>query len=349
VTKIPSSTEGTLMLGGRRVGVGRIIKRRELGALIFIPASEEVKECSFAFTVSGGGSGAEIECKLKFIDKVNYEPTIDSETVSASVINTQESISVSGRLTATDPEGDRIDYIIVSYPKRGVIELFDNGRFRYTPEEGYTGRDKFTYVARDEYGNYSEPQKMKLRITDRMSDAVYSDMEGRSEYNAALAVTAMGIMNGRIMGDSLYFQPDMEVSRAEFVAMAMKALGIRRDSTLSSTFFDDDGDIDPALKGYIATAQRIGAISGDFTDGKLLFSPRESITKYEAAKIMAELMGTTEGEESVFAADDGIPAWARGSVEAMYTLGIFELGEDTPTDLLTRGAVASYLYRLSSL
>ncbi|MBR5144605.1 MAG: hypothetical protein IKW53_06105, partial [Clostridia bacterium] len=72
VTEIPLSTEGTLLLGGRRVGKGRVIKRKNLGALVFIPASDSVTECSFKFTVDGYAGGAEIECIMKFIDKVNY-------------------------------------------------------------------------------------------------------------------------------------------------------------------------------------------------------------------------------------------------------------------------------------
>ena len=70
ITEIPASTEGTLLLSGRRVGKGRVIKRKNLGALVFIPASESVSECKFKFTVDGYAGGAEIECIMKFIDKV---------------------------------------------------------------------------------------------------------------------------------------------------------------------------------------------------------------------------------------------------------------------------------------
>ena len=49
ITAVPESNQGTLMLAGRRVGVGTVIKRKNIGALVFIPASGEVKECSFKF------------------------------------------------------------------------------------------------------------------------------------------------------------------------------------------------------------------------------------------------------------------------------------------------------------
>jgi len=353
ITEIPSSTEGTLLLGGRRVGKGRVIKRQSLGSLMFIPASDSVSECKFKFTVDGYAGGAEIECILKFIDKVNYAPKATGDSVGAGNVSTQQAISFFGNLTATDPEGDDIEYIIVSYPKNGILTMVDesNGRYQYTPIGNFKGKDKFTYVARDEYGNYSEPTSVTVKVNERMCDTVYRDMEDREEYNAAVAMTAMGIMSGRQVGDDLYFDPDKTVSRAEFVTMAMKCAGIRADSTITSTYFDDDDDISVSLKSYIATAQRTGLIVGDFKDGKLLFSPDEEITRYEAAKILATLLGSdAEGEESVFATDNDIPVWARAGVYAMCSLGIFDSEDNASlSDKITRGDVAEYLYRIANM
>ena len=166
VTKIPPSTEGTLLLSGRRVGEGRVIKKKHLGALVFVPASNNVAESRFAFTVEGYAGGAEIECIMKFIDKVNYAPSIPEEAISAMALKTQENISAYGKLTATDPEEDAIEFIIVSYPKSGTLELVDKeiGKYRYTPSSSYTGSDSFVYVARDEYGNYSSPARVKVKV-----------------------------------------------------------------------------------------------------------------------------------------------------------------------------------------
>ena len=350
ITELPLSTEGTLLLSGRRVGKGRVIKRKNLGGLVFIPASDTVKECKFKFTVDGYAGGAEIECIMKFIDKVNYAPEALGDTMGASSINTQQSISVWGNLGATDPEGDELQYIIVSYPKRGLLTLTENdsGRYCYTPIGKYTGKDKFSYVVRDEYGNYSKPMTVSVRVNERMCDTVYRDMEEREEYNAAVAMTALGIMSGVQLGDDLYFHPDERVTRAEFVAMAMKCAGIKADSSLTSTYFDDDSEISPSLKGYIATAQRTGLIVGDFKSGKLLFSPNGEITRYEAAKILADISGANgEGEESVFAGDNDIPIWSRAGVYAMCSLGVFD-SEDTSSlsEKITRADVAEYLYRI---
>lgn len=345
VTKLPSSTEGTLILGGRRVGEGREIGRREIGNLVFLPASDQVKEASFKFKLSGY-SGGEVECVMKFIDKVNYAPTADGAATGR--LTTQAEIAVFGRLGGSDPEGDALEFVIVSYPSRGVIELSDSevGTFRYTPYDGYVGSDRFSYVVRDEYGNWSEPVSVSIRVQRRMCETVYRDMVGREEYNAAVAMTAMGVMSGSVVGDDHYFSPDGEVSRAEFVTMAMKCAGIGADAELWASYFDDDGDIPESLRGYVATAQRMGLIVGDFKDGELVFGPNEAITKYEAAKIMAALIDADRGgDEDPAAADERVPVWARAGVSAMCVLGVFESDEDT-TETVTRADAASYLYRL---
>ena len=349
VTKIPASTEGTLLIGGRRVGEGRVIKRKNLASLVFVPASGDVTECSFAFTVDGYAGGAEIKCILKFTDKLNYAPKTEEKTS----VTTQENISYFGHLTAVEPEGDGLKFMIVSYPKRGTLTLIDSesGKYRYTPAEDYTGTDKFVYVARDEYGNYSSLSTVSVRVSDRLCDTVYNDMEDRAEYNAAVAMTAMSVMGGTLVGDGIYFMPDGQVSRAEFVAMAMKCCGVRPDTTLTSTYFDDNCDIKAGLLPYVATAQRIGLINGDFDGKGLYFKPNDAITKYEAAGILARLLGTDENaEESVFASDDSIPIWARSGVAAMRTLGIFDTDElEDLSSYVTRADVAEYLYRLNRM
>ena len=156
----------------------------------------------------------------------------------------------------------------------------------------------------------------------------------------------MGVMCGSIVGDDLYFSPEREVSRAEFVAMAMKSLGIRADSTLKSSYFDDDADIPSSLVGYVATAQKAGVVNGTFAGGKLLFRPNETITKYEAAKIMSVLLNATESEEDTsYAENSDVPVWARPSVTAMTVLGIFD--ESDISGKVTRADAAEYLYKMT--
>lgn len=349
ITQLPEGSEGTLMLGDRKLAEGQTVRRRNLASLCFIPASASVTESGFKFTVDELCGGAELECIIKFVEKVNYAPKIDTDANTAVTVTTQKGISVYGDMSAEDPEGDDIDYIIVSYPKYGLITLPENdGEFIYTPSEDYEGRDSFTYVARDEYGNYSKPHKVPIRVTARMSPVVYIDTVGNREENAAIAMTALGIMSGTQVGDDMYFNPEGTVTRAEFVAMAMKACGMKANTNLKATFFDDNDLIPASLVSYVATAQKKGIVNGAFDGEGLKFRPNEAITKYEASIIMSALMGGAGDEVSVsFENMYSIPVWARDEVGAMYRLGIFQADESISAEAtITRIDAAGYLYRL---
>lgn len=353
VTKLPDAEDGVLMLGDRKLEAGQSVRRRSLASLCFIPASDAVTESSFCFTADELCGGAELRCTLKFIEKVNYSPEINTDTGVSTAVTTQQGISVWGVMKAEDPEDDDIDYIIVSYPKYGTLTLSKEvkGEFIYTPTGDYEGRDSFIFVARDEYGNYSKPEEVSVKITSRMCGVVYIDTRGARQENAVIAMTAMGIMDGKLIGDDMYFSPDDAVTRAEFIAMAMKTLGVRPNSQLKESFFDDNDDIPKSLMGYVATAQRKGIINGAFDGESLNFRPNEPITKYEASIIMAKLLGEENGDVSVsFENMQDIPVWARDEVGSMFRLGIFSAEECITRDATpTRIEVAEYLYRLSSV
>ena len=346
IKSLPSAQDGRLLYAGKAAEAGQKIKRKNIPSLVFIPSSKEVSEASFTFTVDGYASGCEIKCLMRFIDKVNYAPKTNSDKSEAIV--TWEDISHYGRLNGYDPEGDRLEYMVIEYPKYGSITVGEEGDYVYTPTENYIGKDSFSYVLRDEYGNYSSPATIKITVDQRLSDITYTDMIGKREHGAAIAMTALGIMSGRTVGDGIYFEPDVEVTRAEFISLAMKTLGIRQDTSVTSTYFDDDRMIPDALRGYVATAQRIGVAKGCFVNGELLFNPNKPITKYDAAVIMATLKGTSsESEESVFAELNDIPVYARGSVLSMYEVGVFDHNDEgTEGCAITRAEAANYLYKL---
>lgn len=351
LTSIPSSNDGTLLLAGRRVKEGQTIKRKNVAAMVFVPASADVEEVSFSFVLENGDTQTKSECKMRFIDRINYAPKTPDDEKSSLSLTTQAEISVYGRLEGTDPEGDKLEYIIAAYPKNGSLRIIDeeSGAYKYTPINGFSGYDSFVYVLRDEYGNYSEATEVGIKIVERLSAEVYADMTDRSEYNAAVAMSAMGIMSARVLGDDKYFMPDETVTRAEFVAMAMKAVGMRSDSTLTKSFFDDNSEIPASLVGYVATAQIAGIIDGKLSEKGLVFEPNKAITKNEAARIICAIKGINVGEEDeVYFENSSVDFASRGSVLAMLTMGIFDESKESINgqEEVTRANAAEYLYRL---
>ena len=351
ITSLPLSSAGSLMYGGRRVSEGQTIKRKNISALSFIPADANPTECKFSFTSEGLMGGAEMDFVLKFIEKVNYAPEHDFDEDESASLWSQESVSVFGNLAASDPEGDTLEFMVVSYPKSGTLVLTDkeSGAYCYTPVEGFTGKDKFVYVVRDCYGNFTVPAAVEIEVEKRLSSVTYKDMEEHPSANAALVMEAKGIMSGTRIGDDMYFSPELGVTRAEFVAMAMKAHGLRADSTLTSTYFDDNESIPASLRGYVATAARLGIVRGSFDGEGLLFRPNDNVTRSEAALIMSKITGKSGGAEIPTLADgEVLPLWARPAVQGMYGCGIFleSDGAYTHTASVTRAEAADYLLRM---
>ncbi|MBE6634647.1 MAG: hypothetical protein E7617_00415 [Ruminococcaceae bacterium] len=349
ICTLPDKKDGILKLDGSPVNEGQIIKRRALSRLSFCPADASITESQFTFR-ERGSSGAEIRCRMRFTEKVNYAPEVSDSLGQSVKVTTQSGISYFGKLEGSDPEGDKLITLIVRQPKNGSLSLTDaaKGEYRYTPDAGFDGRDSFILVMRDEFGNYSSPEEISVRVTERMSEVVYSDMTDSKSYNAAVAMTAMGIMSGSRIGDNVYFLPEDGVTRAEFVAMAMKAASIKADSTLDKTYFDDNNEIPTPLVGYVATAASIGIVNGSFDGDGLKFRPNDAITVCEAAIVMSNILGVT-AESDYPPGTENLPVWARPHVGAMYEKGIFDLGEeDELSEALTREKAAEYLYRLAS-
>ena len=341
ILTLPSSTDGTLLLAGRRVREGQDIKRRNIAALVFVPADKTVDEAEFSFSLDGEGT---YSCRMRFLEKINYAPEVEKEDSPVFSLSTQEEIGVYGRMSATDPEGDQLEYIIAAYPKSGSLTLLGDGRYKYTPKDDFVGYDAFSFAVRDEYGNYSEAREVVLKVSERMSDIVFRDMTEAEEYNAAVAMSAMGIMSGRLVGDDYYFMPEESVSRAEFVAMAMKAAGIRAD--VGETYFDDNADIPVSLRGYIAAAARRGIVSGRSEGGRLLFDPTRTVSVYEAAAIMCSILGRDSEEAGEYSSLSDVPVWARGDVEVMATLGIIDVDKHELSGGVSRASAAEFLYEM---
>ncbi len=80
------------------------------------------------------------------VNKVNAAAVAESQSV-ATTVNTSADIT----LRATDPDGNALTYAIASEPKSGEISGFDKatGALVYTPTEGFTGKDSFTFKASD--------------------------------------------------------------------------------------------------------------------------------------------------------------------------------------------------------
>jgi len=346
VTELPPIEEGELTVGTTVVNKGQTISAASLSLLRYRAKNDGVSTSSFRFSLPS--SGYDVPCLLYLLDAPNHAPTLSHVSELSVNVSTHKGVTLYGTLPAYDPDGDAYRIEIVSYPKEGLLHLLDRqtGAYTYTPGKGYTGKDSFTYVARDQYGHYSASQTVSLDVHKPSTSAVYTDMLASPDYNAALYMTEAGVMSGTQVGTNLFFYPEETVSRAEFVVMAMNALGIRDLQEASTTVFADDGDIADRAKPYIATAYELGYVKGILRDGVLCFEPNRPITRAEAAVVVSRLVDLAAPTVTpAFADASAIPAYAAPAMHALTDVGAFrtENGQLSPTSAMTRGDTARLL------
>ncbi len=347
VTSLPDAICGSLYLGSEAVSVGRRIRASELSLLTY-EETDDGKGKSNSFCFKANDSAYEMTCNIFMIDEINYSPSVSLASFASLNSTTYKNVMTSGVMSAHDPEGDKMTFEIVRYPKNGRVTVDDaaTGRYTYIPEENFTGEDSFIYVAVDIYGNYSSWQRVNLTVAPKQSMAVYKDLEGDPLHVHAIAMTECGIMNGIQVGDNYYFEADRSVSRAEFVVTAMNSIGIKSLPEVDTTCFYDDEKISSEMKSYISLAYSKGYISGKMVEGNLCFEPDEEIKLSESAVIISNMIGYAEPKVTpAFADRDSIPSFSGKAIESLYTLGVLELPDMKvgACEILTRGDMAKLL------
>ncbi|HZG88361.1 S-layer homology domain-containing protein [Paenibacillus sp.] len=157
------------------------------------------------------------------------------------------------------------------------------------------------------------------------------------------------VLNG---ASATAFAPDRSVTRAEFAAMLVRALGLDERPT-ASKFSDVEGSAWYA--GAVGAAAERGIVGG-VGDGQ--FRPGDTITRQQMAVMIARALtfvgrGQADASASVSAdrfADAAVVAeWAKAEVELAADAGIVSGRPDgtfAPNDESTRAEAAAMLYRL---
>lgn len=343
VTALPPVTEGVLKLGYGEVSVGQSIPRETMAYLTFTP-NEGVKKSSFCFVpvCAGAAAGYALTCHLAITDAVNCCPT---GTKTATAVSTHESLTLTGVLTAQDPDGDAMTFEICNYPQNGTLSLDSaTGSFTYIPRDGYYGEDCFTWRVQDENGAFAPEATVNITVRELLTDYTFSDMEGHAHHTHALRVSEKGLLGGEEMGGKHYFHPQKSLTRAAFVAILLEAAEIKAPPA-ESTGYVDDAEIPAPMKGAIKYAKEQGWLG----EGEQ-FRPNDAIKRAEAAEIAARVLslGSPEYRETV-ADFDTIPVDVADAVYAIYEGGYITTMADgtlSPMGELTRGDAAKFFAKI---
>gem|GEM_PF-6577774 len=157
-------------------------------------------------------------------------------------------------------------------------------------------------------------------------------------------LAGMAIVSGFPDGN---FKPGAAVTRAEFVSMLTRALGLQAKPEAAAKFSDAAG----WAQGAIGAAAEAGLISG-YADGT--FGGSRQITRAEMAVILQRVVRKglvpvvwIEGKD--FADANVLPGWAAEGIRTASAAGLvrgFQDGTFRPGSTATRAETATMLYRL---
>lgn len=321
ITSRPDSSVGQLTLGSVLIPEGQTLSGSNLDRISFMPSGNPSSETA-CFSFSADGAPYDYTCYVRLMSAgmTNSAPTLDCATAASLSAKVPEGGVCGGRLAASDPDGDALVYEIVSYPKHGSVMLADreSGRYIYRPTAGYTGKDRFIYTVRDEWGNYAGEAEVKVTVS-RFGTPEFADMSGSAETFARI-VTSEGLMSGTLVGGEEYFYPERGVTRSEFTVNLLMAAGLEPEDGAVTVFADND-DIPASARPYVSTAYELGLTDGWIRDGKQLFLPNEEISLAEAALMTSRLLGIEYGGAVMVSAPLGEASWAKYEIAALCSAG----------------------------
>ena len=306
ITDLPGA-EGVLTLGTRVLRPGDILTAEQISQMTFSPAGTETdREVAVGYLpIYKTHVAEEAQMTLSIRGKEDKAPVAEDHAAE-----TYKNLPLTGKLKVTDPEGQTMTYTVIRQPKRGTLEIREDGSFTYTPKKNKVGVDSFIYTATDPAGKVSREATVTVTILKPADRMQYQDTVGQDCRFAAEWMRHTGIFSGESLAEQNCFSPEKEVTRGEFVTMLVKTLDIPVDEGLVYTGYEDE--IPTWLQPYLAAAVRSGLTAG--LESPEVFEPGRVITTAEASSMIANGLDLKE----VFSDSEEIPVTRGMAAMALY-------------------------------
>jgi len=193
----------------------------------------------------------------------------------------------------------------------------------------------------------AESGKTLYKMERPEQDGRFRDITGHKNREAIEALADRGVINGMTQDT---FAPDAGLTRAQFCAIVVRALGLAEEQTQAFT----DVSLTDWFCGFVGAASSAGIVNG-IGNGK--FAPQGAITREQAATMLARaskqlgLSGQAKHPDTALA---GYPDAAKAQAYAVDALafcaenGILEADrtELKPAEAICRGEVAQMVWNL---
>ena len=328
ITGLPDSSAGTVMLGTRVLRPGDILTAQQVESMVFQPLrtrEDKVAEVMY-LPIFENRVEPEAVMTLSIRGKEDKAPVAQD-----SALETYKNLSNDGKLLASDPEEQKLTYTLVQQPRRGTVELRQDGTYTYTPKKNKVGVDSFTFTAADPAGNVSREATVTIQILKPAQNTQYRDTAGEDCRFSAEWLRSTGLFAGEQVGDDACFFPEKNVTRGEFLSILVNMLEIPVEEAEAPDW----------VQPYLDAAIRSGLVSGWQQES---FQMSEPITGAEAAVALQNVLDLSAGHEELVYPQD-VPTWAATSLAVMAANGL-ELDAAAP---LNRGQMAQILYQVSRM
>ena len=328
ITGLPQSNTGTVMLGSRVLRAGDILTAGQLEQMTFQPLQtqqDQVAEVTYLPIFEN-----RVECAAVLTHSIRGKDD-KAPVAQDSAIETYKNLSNDGKLVASDPEEQPLTYTVVRQPRRGDVQLREDGSFTYTPKKNKVGVDSFTFTAADPAGNVSREATVTVQILKPTDAKQYRDTAGEDCRFTAEWLRSTGLFAGEQVGDEICFQPEKTVTRGEFLSMLVNLLEIPVEEV----------DAPQWVQPYLDAAIRSGLVTGWQQES---FNMDEPVTGAEAAVALQNALDLSAGHEEM-SYEEEVPVWAATSLAVMAENGV-QLQAVAP---LTRGEVSGILYQVSRM
>ncbi len=260
---------------------------------------------------------------------IELNATVDGKKISWK--NSEAPVTVSVDYKPTADELKNPEHITVWYiDGEGKVQPVPSGR--YNPA---TGRLTFTTA------HFSKYAAVYVEKT-------FDDIEGHSWAKKQIEVLASkGVINGT---SATAFTPSASITRGDFMALLVKALG------LSADFDSSFADIQTGDSSYeaVGVAKKLGITNGT---GNNKFSPGAAITRQDMAVLVRKALAAAnksieKGSAEVFAKytdASKISGYAKDSLADLITNGILKgnnLNQVNPAGKLSRAEAAVVIYAI---
>ena len=328
ITALPESSTGTVMLGNRVLRSGDILTVQQLEQMTFQPLmTREDREAQLTYLpIYENRVEPAAVMTLSIRGKEDKVPVAQD-----SAMETYKNLVSDGKLLASDPEEQPLTYTIIRQPRRGSVELREDGSFTYTPKKNKVGVDSFTFTATDPAGNVSREATVIVQLLKPVDARQYRDTVGEDCRFSAEWLRNTGLFSGEQVGGELYFQPEKTVTRGEFLTMLVDLLQIPVEEV----------DAPQWVQPYLDAAIRSGLVAGWQQES---FAMEEAVTGAETAVALQNALDLSAGHAQMEIPED-VPTWAATSLAVMAQNGL-ELDANAP---LTRSDAAQIFYQISRM